>query len=169
VAAYLLIPGLTTGGGGAPPGSTGAPLRLVAAQDFDPLGNDGEENHQVVANAIDGNPQTTWPTEIYATRDFGHGKPGVGIYVTLARSATISTVTVDTLESGWNAQIYTTASDQHPPTTLGGWGKPVATRTNLPTRAQFTVRPGTQARVVLLWITYLPDRGKLDVAEIQVR
>jgi serine/threonine-protein kinase len=168
VAAYLLIPGLKTTGGGAA-SSTGAPLRLVAAQDFDPLGNDGQENHQVRNNAIDGNPQTAWTTEIYVTRDFGHGKAGVGIYVTLSRPATISTVTVDTLESGWNAQIYATASDQHPPTTLGGWGKPVATGTNLPTHAQFTVRSGTQARVVLLWITYLPDGGKLDVAEIHVR
>jgi len=56
-----------------------------------------------------------------------------------------------------------------PSTNLAGWGKPLATGTNLGTHVQFTLRPATQARVVLLWLTFLPEGGKLDVAEIQVR
>jgi eukaryotic-like serine/threonine-protein kinase len=165
VGAYLLVPGLTSGGGspGAPPAA--APLKLVAAQDFDPLGNDGQENHRLAPLAIDGNPQTAWTTEIYTTRDFGHGKSGVGIYVTLAQAASVSTVSVTTLESGWNAQIY--AADA-PSSTLAGWGKPRVSAANLSTSAKFTFQP-TQARVVLLWLTLLPPGGKLDVAEIQVR
>jgi serine/threonine-protein kinase len=165
--AYLFVPGLTTTGGSAhAPGPAAAPLRLVAARDFDPLGNDGQENHRLVGLAIDGNLQTAWPTEIYTTRDFGHAKAGVGIYVTLAQTATVSTVTVDTVESGWNAQIYAAHA---PSSSLAGWGKPVATGTSLASHAQFTLRPATRARVVLLWLTRLPDGGRLDVAEIQVR
>jgi eukaryotic-like serine/threonine-protein kinase len=166
VGAYLLISNRTTGGGPHTPGPTAAPLRLVDAQDFDPLGNDGHENHQVKDLVRDGNLQTAWPTEIYTTRDFGHAKSGVGIYVTLAQPATVSTVTVSTVESGWNAQIYAANT---PSTNLAGWGKPVATGANLATQTQFTLRPATRARVVLLWLTYLPVGGKLDVAEIQLR
>lgn len=164
-ATYLLVPGLTTSGGPAA-GPSALPLRLVGAQDFDPFGDDGQENHRLVGLAIDGNLQTSWPTEIYNTRDFGHAKSGVGIYVTLAQPATISRVTVYAVEAGWNAQIY--AADA-PSATLAGWGHPVAIGTNLTTTAEFSVRPGTRAHVVLIWLTYLPVGGKLDIAEIQVR
>jgi eukaryotic-like serine/threonine-protein kinase len=165
--AYLFVPGLTTSSDGShAPRPAAAPLRLVAAKDFDPLGNDGQENPQDVNLAIDGSLQTAWPTEIYTTRDFGHAKSGVGIYVTLAQPATVSTVTVDTVESGWNAQIYAATA---PSANLAGWGRPIATGTNLSTQAHFTLRPATRAKVVLLWLTYLPVGGKLDVAEIQVR
>jgi serine/threonine-protein kinase len=164
--AYLLVPGLTTSNGGSgSPRPAAVPLRLVAAKDFDPLG-DGQEVPQDVNLAIDGNLQTAWPTEIYTTRDFGHAKSGVGIYVTLVQPATVTTVTVDTVESGWNAQIYAATA---PSANLAGWGRPVATGTNLSTQAHFTLRPATRATVVLLWLTYLPVGGKLDVAEIQVR
>ena len=90
----------------------------------------------------------------------------MGIYVTLAQPATVSTVTVDTVESGWNAQIYAAAM---PSASLAGWGRPVATGTNLSTQAHFTLRPAANVKVVLLWLTYLPAGGKLDVAEIQLR
>ena len=164
--AYLFVPGLATSKSGPQaPRPTAAPLPLVRAKDFDPLGNDGQENPQDVNLAIDGNLQTAWPTEIYTTRDFGHAKSGVGIYVVLAQPATVSTVTVDTVESGWNAQIYAASV---PSANLAGWGRPVATGTNLSTQAHFTLRPATRATVVLLWLTYLPVGGKLDVAEIQL-
>ncbi len=153
-------PGGTTKAGVAP-----ALLPLVSAQDFDPLG-DGHENHALVGLAIDGNPLTAWPTEIYDSRDFGHAKPGVGIYVTLATPAVVTQVSVLTEEPGWNAAIYAAAT---PSPTLAGWGRPVAAGTNLGTQTQFTLRPKTRARVVLVWITYLPPSGKLDVAEIRVR
>jgi serine/threonine-protein kinase len=165
-AAYLFVPDLATSRGSPTRGPAAAPLRLVDAEDFDPLGNDGQENHRLKDLVRDGNLQTAWPTEIYTTRDFGRAKAGVGIYVTLAQPATVSTVTVYTVEPGWNAQIYAANT---PSTNLAGWGKPLATGTNLGTHVQFTLRPATQARVVLLWLTFLPEGGKLDVAEIQVR
>lgn len=169
-AVYFLVPNLTSGtGGSSTPGPSAAPLRLVAAKDFDPLG-DGVEVPQDVQFAIDGNLKTAWPTEIYNTRDFGHAKSGVGIYVTLAQPSTVSTVTVDTVESGWNAQIFAaSAPATSAPSTGTGWGRALATGTNLSTHTQFTLHPATRARVVLLWLTYLPVGGRLDVNEIQVR
>jgi tRNA A-37 threonylcarbamoyl transferase component Bud32 len=145
--------------------NTLAAFPIASAQDFDPFGNDGQENHALVGLAIDGNPLTAWPTETYVTRDFGHAKAGVGIYVTLVAPATARRVSVDTLEPGWNGEIFaaTTAS-----TTLAGWGRPLASGTNLGVHTQFTLRPATRARVVLLWLTLLPPSGRLDVAEIRV-
>jgi eukaryotic-like serine/threonine-protein kinase len=166
IAGAVLAARLGSGGGTAPPpGGAPAALRLVGAQDFDPLG-DGHENHALVGRAIDGNLLTAWPTETYDSRDFGHAKAGVGIYVTLASPSVVDGVSVVTLESGWNAAIYAAAD---PSPTLTGWGRPLAVRTGLGTQTEFTFRTRSQVRVVLLWITYLPATGRLDVAEIRIR
>jgi eukaryotic-like serine/threonine-protein kinase len=164
VGAYALLRGTSPSRTNAH-ASTPTAFLLASAQDFDPYGNDGQENHAAVGRAIDGNPMTAWPTETYVTRDFGHGKPGVGIYVTLAAPGTASRVSVDTLEAGWSGEIYAASS---PSTTLAGWGRPVASGTNLGVHTQFTLRPATRARVVLLWLTLLPTSGRLDVAELRV-
>ncbi len=155
-----------SGTGGAIPHRVGPPaaLALSGAQDFDPLG-DGHENHALVGLAIDGNPLTAWPTETYDSRDFGHAKSGVGIYVTLTRPAVVGAVSVQTLEPSWNAAIYAAAE---PSPTLAGWGPPLTSGTNLGTQATFKLRTRTPVRAVLLWITYLPPGGRLDVAEIRV-
>ncbi len=147
------------------PATPAKALPIASAQDFDPFGNDGQENHALVGRAIDGNPLTAWPTETYVTRDFGHGKPGVGIYVTLVAPTTARQVSVDTFETSWNGEIFTATS---PSATLAGWGHPVASGTNLGLHTRFTLRPATSTRVVLLWLTLLPPSGRLDVAEIRV-
>ncbi len=163
VGAFVLLRG--SGGSQSPTRLTPRTLPIASAQDFDPFGNDGQENHAIVGRAIDGNPLTAWSTETYVTRDFGHGKPGVGLYVTLVAPATARRVSVDTLEGGWNGEIFASAA---PSDTLAGWGRPLASGTNLGVHTQFTLRPATRARVVLLWLTLLPPSGRLDVAEIRV-
>jgi len=177
VVAWVVVLALLVGAGGvgaylltrsAAPrraATVAAPLPLVAAKDFDPLG-DQVENPQLVGNAIDNNPQTAWSTEIYATRNFGNLKAGVGIYVTLAKPATIHDVTVDTFEHQWNGAIYTATS---PSTTLAGWGRARAARANLTTHTQFPVPAAGPVRYVLVWITLLPPSGRLDIDEIHVR
>jgi len=169
-AAYLL---LRDQGSSTIATSTG-PLRLVAAKDYDPLG-DGVEDPTHVDLVRDHNPLTAWTTETYSSRNLGNSKPGVGVYVTLASPATIRRVTVDTFETDWNAQIYAAAA---PPAQFAGWGKALATRDHLPKHTSFQVHPTGPVRVVLLWITNLPPpSGRcytssgmcLNVAEIQVR
>ncbi len=149
------------------PSSAAAPSpRIASASDFNPLG-DGPENPQLVNNAIDNNPRTAWSTEIYATRNFGNAKAGSGIYVTLVSPAIVHEVTVDTFESQWNGAIYTSADPA--PASLGAWGRPSVSRSNLGTHTQFTLPAARSARAVLVWITYLPPGGRLDIAEIHVR
>ena len=91
-----------------------APLPLVTAKDFDPLGDQVEDPHHI-GNTIDNNPQTAWSTEIYATRNFGNAKAGVGIYVTLAAPATIHDVTVDTFEMPSKPRDLHRHAPLHPP------------------------------------------------------
>jgi eukaryotic-like serine/threonine-protein kinase len=158
--AYVLTrPGGTSTGGAAAP-------RIASATDFNPLG-DGPENPQLVNNAIDNNPQTAWSTEIYATRNFGNAKAGSGIYVTLVSSAAVHTVTVDTVESQWNGAIYTSLDPA--PASLGAWGRPRVSRSNLGTHTEFRLVAARPARAVLVWITYLPPGRRLDISEIHVR
>ena len=142
------------------------PPQVASATDFDPLG-DGHESHQLVNNAIDNNPETAWSTEIYATRNFGNAKAGVGLYVTLTAPARVHRVAVVTYETQWNGAIYTATSPA--PGTLSAWGRPRVAKANLGTHAQFAVPAGPPVRAVLVWITLLPPGGRLDVAEIHVR
>jgi eukaryotic-like serine/threonine-protein kinase len=153
--------------------TSSTPLSLVAAKDYNPLG-DGVENPTHVDLVRDHNLLTAWTTSTYASRNLGN-KPGVGIYVTLASPARIRLVTVDTFETDWNGQIYAAAA---PPAQLAGWGKPLATRDHLQQHTTFRVQPGGPVRVVLLWITNLPPPSGhcytstgmcLNVAELQVR
>ncbi len=159
------------GSDGNAPGSTGTggvthSIKVVSAHDFDPQG-DGHEDPDQVGRVIDGNPATTWATEHYLApaAQFGGTKQGVGIYLVLATSSPVTRVEVDTVETGWSAQIYVAAT---PATTLAGWGTPVATGTNLGRNAQFSIQPSRQGTAILLWLTRLPDSGTLDVGEIRV-
>jgi len=166
VVAYLVFSGDDGSGGKGPAAaSTDTTARITSAQDFDPFGDDHVEHHELVGNVFDKNPDTFWTTSQYqnATMD----KPGVGIYVQLASPTKVTTVAVDTKESGWNGAIY--VADEAG-ATLGAWGQPVAQQTNLGTHTRFTLHPAKTARFVLLWITRLPDPAphQLQVAEITV-
>ncbi len=138
-------------------------VTIASASDFDPLG-DGREDPVHVAAAIDGNPSTTWSTEIY--QSFARDKAGVGLVVDLSRAARLRTLTVTTLDAGWDASVYVAGA---PAAALDGWGKPVASGTGLPTQQRFTL--DTRGRSVLLWFTRLPGgtgNERLRVAEVQV-
>jgi len=163
---FLVVRGLDGGGagGGNAGGTPPAKVRIVAAQDFDPYRGDGE-HHELVGNVFDDDASTFWTTSQYNSPTMD--KPGVGIYVQLASPAKVSTVEVDTKESGWSGAIY--VADQ-PGAKLGDWGQPRAQEQNLGTRARFALHPAVTTRYVLVWITRLPDPTphQLQVAEIRV-
>ncbi len=164
-AGYAIVEQLntTTGTGSGSKGATVAP-QVTGAADFDPEGGDGEHPEQV-GFAIDGNASTSWSTESYGSADFGGGKDGVGLRLELADTAEVSTVDVDANGSGWNAQIYVADS---PADSLAGWGQPVASGEDLGPSARFALDPPTSGRAVLVWLTRLPQSGKLQIAEVRV-
>jgi eukaryotic-like serine/threonine-protein kinase len=175
--AALLIAALTggdeksSGGGGgssAPP--SGAAIKLVSANDYDPEGDPpGEEHGTEVKNAIDGNPDTAWTTEDYTTPEFA--KSGVGIYVDTGEAVDARAMKISTAESGWVGAVYATADS--PPTDIQGWGAPIARIPDGGTEE--TVQLNTvdgPYRYYLLWFTSpadLPDGGYgVEVNEIEL-
>ncbi len=150
----------------APIAPVAAPLPLVSVHDYDPAG-DGRENPGEVALSHDGNPATFWSTESYQDRNVGGLKPGVGLVIDLGSPKLVDRVEVDSPDSDWSAQVYTSDSV---PASLAGWGPPEFIGAGLTTNAQLTLQPPTRARNVLLWITDLPPNRpyRLRVAEVRV-
>ena len=62
----------------------GADRRAITATDFDPQGDPPEENPELAALAVDGDPDTAWHTQTY-DQNFGPGglKTGVGLILDL--------------------------------------------------------------------------------------
>jgi hypothetical protein len=95
------------------------------------------------------------------------GKPGVGLYVTAEAPVAARRLEVLSLTPGWSAAVY--AAPTAPPTTLAGWGRPVA---RLHGRAKEIVIPRTPAgrryRSYLIWIDKLPPGGIVQLAEVRL-
>jgi len=159
---YLLVQDLGKDGGGL--GGDPVSAQIVEANDFDPFGDNQEENSDLAVLVFDANTETSWRTETYSTRDLG-GKEGVGIYVVLSEAVEVSSIEVLTAEAGWDAEIYVALT---PASTLSGWGSPVASGEELGPSAVFDIDPATDAGAILVWITRVPDSGRVEMLEARV-
>jgi hypothetical protein len=169
VGAAYVISG-SGGGSGTRGNAAAAPdkaLPIVSAKDFDPEGNDGQEDPDRVGNAIDGNPSTAWFTEQYQApaTHFGGTKDGVGLILQLDSDHNVSTVNVTADDTNWSAQIYVAEQSG---TDLAAWGQPLASKDGLGHDASFTISPAARGRFVLLWLTLLPAKGKLGINEVAI-
>ena len=180
VAAALIIAGVLVAGGGGLPhiggnstnsssASNGTTLTTADATAFDPLG-DGNENDDEAKAAIDKDPSTMWQTQGYNDSAI-KVKPGVGLVVTLADSATLGTLKIDSPTHDWSVQIYVADAKKD---NLTAWGNPVATKTNIaPGTTSFDLQ-GTKGAAVLIWITNVgtdaDDAGRFHarIAEVTV-
>ena len=140
---------------GTPPKSTGAPVALEEATDYDPEG-DGEEDPETVELAIDGNPTgTAWSTEHYDSPTFAGTKtgpdPGVGIYVTSKAAATPKTMKILSPTPGWEAQIFAAAAG--PPEEIEEWGEPVGEVTDAAKEEEVQLHLAGAAKYFLIWFT----------------
>lgn len=136
------------------------------AKDFDPQGNDGAENSDLVTNATDGDPETAWHTDIYNSDEFGNLKDGVGVYFDLGRRAELGKIKVASLETGWDVVVK---GSNDVPEDLSGWSD-VARKVSMPDTYTFDLT-GAKYRYFMLWITKLADnpsgdRYKVDIAEV---
>jgi hypothetical protein len=144
---------------------------ITSAASFDPQG-DGVESPELVGNAYDGDPTTSWSTEQY-DRNFPDGdKHGVGLVLSLESEADVAKVVVTTEAAGWGASIYVSDQDVAQLTTLDAWGPVRAEGSNLDASHTFAV-DGVRGRSVLVWITQLPTRTNgqhyVNVSEVEVR
>ena len=159
------------GGGGTT--TTAAPaqgtnIEIAQTIDFDPPPGDGTESSGEAAAgaAVDGNPETTWDTERYNSRNFGGLKPGVGLILELNDTAEVSSIEIQSPTDDWTADIYTAASAGD---ALDSWGEPATSIESgdgsEPVVATFEPR---EARAVLIWVTRLGPERSVDIAEVTV-
>jgi serine/threonine-protein kinase len=138
-----------------------APVALIAASAFDPLGDD-EEHDGEARNVIDGDPATSWRTERYLDRTLG--KPGVGVVVQLAEARSLRAVDVVSATKGYSVSVYVAGEPQE---TLDGWAEPVATKTAVDGSTSFDIE--ARGAAVLVWITGLGDAPSMSIGEVRVR
>jgi len=134
----------------ATPRATGAgaeAVRLVAVGAYDPQG-DGHENNALLPRATDGNADSYWATEQYATEHFGDLKSGVGIVVAAARPVKLSLLRVVSDTPGYQAVIEAGSSATGPFQRVSAPMTAAATTT-------FSLRVPTAERYYLIWITEL--------------
>ena len=98
------------------------PATITAINSFDPNGDDGVENEEIIGALIDKNPQSSWATSCYADKFFG-AKERVGVLVTLSGTGT-GMLRVNFADGPVGAEIYGTAAT--PPSGFDGWGAPLA-------------------------------------------
>jgi len=160
------------GGGNGDSGTpAGTEVALTGAKDFDPDG-DGSEHPEVVKNAIDGSPTSTWMTETYTAGPVladSANKPGVGLIVSTDQSVDGTSLTVSTTDGGWDADVY--AANTGPPVTLQGWGQPVGSISNASPDQQIDLTLPQPARFYLIWFTKLSDEsdgGRVEVRETKL-
>ena len=156
VGAYL---GLRDRGGGGSGGGGNAPIHLVASNAYDP-GGDGQEHDELVQNATDGNPSTSWETERYHSVTFGNLKDGVGLVVDAGRAVKLRALTVVSDTPGFSADVKAGASPTGPFDTVSDSQTVGGTTT-------FQLSGPTPERYYLVWITRLaPGAPRTHIGEV---
>jgi len=173
IAAVIIIQSGKVGGGG---GTTGKPVAMSSATDFDPEG-DGQETGSQVGQAIDGNPTgTAWVTEHYDSDTFAGTKagpdPGVGIYVKTSSPARPKKMEVRSATPGWDAEVF--AASGTPPADITAWGPPIGSVSDASGRQSISLKPQGSAQYFLLWFTRLgqaedqPTRYQAEISDIKL-
>ena len=137
----------------APTEVAGNGVPIAAIVDFDPAG-DFDEHADRLRLINDSNDEEGWYTENYTTRDFGGLKPGVGLIVRLQRPVALSTVQVESPNTGWSAEIYTSVGGL--PDDLAAWGAASGVASDVDGAATIDVG-GEEASAFLVWLTDLGE------------
>ncbi len=130
-------------------------LEIVEATSFDPFGDDGgEENQNLVANAIDGDEGTQWQTSRYRRAGLGGLKPGLGLILIADEAGSFGDLTLSTNNEGWSAEFY--VADEFGPNDgsfdPASLGDPVATVTDGGNNVTVPLDGASGSRV-MIWIT----------------
>ncbi len=154
--------------GGVKEAITGAPdaeqVALSRAVAFDPFGDDREENNDLAANVVDGDPDSSWTTEHYNDRDITALKPGVGLVLTAAKAAELSELVIASPTSDWSATIYVADQD---PGAFDAWGDPVEQVDGIAPGSTTIDLGGATGQAILIWITDRGDGNPESRVEIQ--
>jgi serine/threonine protein kinase len=141
-----------------------SPVKLSgdAAHDYDPEG-DGHESSDEVQFAIDPLPTTAWGTETYQGGFEANNKSGVGLYLNTGKPVAARRMEAVSSTPGYTAAVY---ASNDVPDDIGGWKKVSTTLTAKPRQSFALDTAGTRYSNYLLWITELPDGGKVSVKSL---
>ncbi|MDO0926865.1 protein kinase family protein [Streptomyces sp. TG1A-8] len=161
----------TTDGGDKSPTklTSGRPVPIQGARDFDPFGTDQSEKPRDIGKVYDNSTATYWQTDFYLSPDFGRLKSGVGVILDLGKVQRVGKATV-TFVGETSVELRAAAADAgSEPTTFDAYGKAAGG-----SGTTVVLRPGKslRTRYLLVWLTKLPAdneghwRGR--VADIKV-
>ena len=154
--------------GQAPPspapqgGATAAgPVAILSATGFDPQG-DQKENNSQAARVYDGDPATTWTSELYNTAQFGNLKKGVGLLLDLGQPTSIHTVTINLANGPLDVTAYAATGPSLQGATVIGTANAASGRIQLKAASKMP-----QSRFVIIWFTSLAPYGGQFGASVQ--
>jgi hypothetical protein len=139
----------------APPAgpAAGGPIAISSATGFDPQGDQRENNSQA-AHVYDGDPATTWTSELYNSTRFGNLKTGVGLLLDLGQPTSVHQVTIDLANGPLDLTVYAATGPSLQGATVIGSAN--AARGQVQVKAA-TVVP--QSQYVIVWFTSLAPYG----------
>jgi serine/threonine protein kinase len=148
-----------------PAGLQEVPLGQRAARDFDPLSDDKAEHSDETSAVVDGDPQSTWSTEGYASGDLQ--KDGVGIIIDASPGVAARQLELRTPTPGFEATVYVAPGATPASAPPDGWTGVSATRTVASSEKFDLDTAGHRFRRYLVWITKLPPNSKrAEISEI---
>jgi hypothetical protein len=141
---------------GAPTTQPLTPVQPSSARLYDPKG-DGQEAGGI-ANANDGNTQTSWQTAHYHRRaDFGGLKPGIGIEYDFGKATALRQIAVSTNQPGVQVQIR---AGNDPDASDPDAYQVVSPAQTMSSTDAFAIKSGTSARYYIVWLTQLVPAGQ---------
>ncbi|WP_135454702.1 serine/threonine-protein kinase [Mycobacterium sp. DL99] len=152
--------------------SHSAPGPIVTPETATVFSPGGSPDHPDQAGlAIDGNPDTSWPTDIYQdAAPFPAFKEGVGLLLQLPSPTALSEVTIDVPSTGTEVQIR--AADSAHPNSLSDTTELTPTVALQPGQNTITVDNQTETSNVLVWISKLgtlDGQSRTNISEVMLR
>ena len=138
-------------------------IAVSSAAAFDPLG-DSQEDDADLPKLYDGDPSAAWQTDTYSNRQFGNLKSGVGYVLNLDGSHLLHTLLLVSATPDYDVRVYVSDSAG---TTLGAWGRPVASLTDVGGQVSLPLR-GQLGSHLLVWFTRLSPSDEVQIGEAQV-
>ena len=139
------------------------PIAILTATGFDPEGDQQESNSQA-ARVFDGNPATTWTTELYQTAQFGNLKKGVGLLLDLGQPTSVHQVTLDLVGGPVDVTVYAATSPSIQGAAVIGTASAATGRVELKAA---TAMPESQ--FIIVWFTSLaPNGGQFGASVAEV-
>ena len=124
------------------------PVTITRAMSYDPNGDDGVENDELLPLLLDGLPRTQWRTVCYGDKFFG-SKGGVGVVLELS-TPSAGTLMVNPQTKPWGIEVYSALDVV--PATLEQWGPRVAKNYGTEVGAT-TFVVDDLAKYLLVWFT----------------